>query len=184
MKHIAKKSISFILMLLLVMSFATTAFAADSSITFTGFSSGFEFQPGSEYTATDLFGNFKNVMPGDTVSKIVTVENTGDHPLYLRVKLTEGVSDEALTADDCLSININRSCWLEKDGYYYYYRALQSGETTEQLFSEVYFDIYNVDNKYIGKYFTLNVSASAVQSENNGADVLEAIGWPEEEAES
>ena len=122
------------------------------------------------------------VMPGDTVSKIVTVENTGDHPLYLRVKLTEGVSDEALTEDDCLDININRSCWLEKDGYYYYYRALQSGETTEQLFSEVYFDLYNIDNKYLGKYFTLNVAASAVQSENNGSDVLNAIGWPEEEA--
>ena len=122
------------------------------------------------------------VMPGDTVSKIVTVENTGDHPLYLRVKLTEGVSDEALTDDDCLDININRSCWLEKDGYYYYYRALQSGETTEQLFSEVYFDLYNIDNKYLGKYFTLNVAASAVQSENNGSDVLNAMGWPEEEA--
>ncbi len=122
------------------------------------------------------------VMPGDTVSKIVTVENTGDHPLYLRVKLTEGVSDEALTTDDCLDININRSCWLEKDGYYYYYRALQSGETTEQLFSEVYFDLYNIDNKYLGKHFTLNVAASAVQSENNGSDVLNAIGWPEEEA--
>lgn len=122
------------------------------------------------------------VMPGDTVSKIVTVENTGDHPLYLRVKLTEGVSDEALTEDDCLDININRSCWLEKDGYYYYYRALQSGETTEQLFSEVYFDLYNIDNKYLGKHFTLNVAASAVQSENNGSDVLNAIGWPEEEA--
>ena len=122
------------------------------------------------------------VMPGDTVSKIVTVENTGDHPLYLRVKLTEGVSDEALTDDDCLDININRSCWLEKDGYYYYYRALQSGETTEQLFSEVYFDLYNIDNKYLGKHFTLNVAASAVQSENNGSDVLNAIGWPEEEA--
>ena len=122
------------------------------------------------------------VMPGDTVSKIVTVENTGDHPLYLRVKLTEGVSDEALTDDDCLDININRSCWLEKDGYYYYYRALQSGETTEELFSEVYFDLYNIDNKYLGKYFTLNVAASAVQSENNGSDVLNAMGWPEEEA--
>ncbi len=124
------------------------------------------------------------VMPGDTVSKIVTVENTGDHPLYLRIKLTEGVNDEALTADDCLDININRSCWLEKDGYYYYYRALQSGETTEQLFSEVYFDINNVDNKYLGKYFTLNVSASAVQSENNGSNVLTAVGWPEEEVGS
>jgi predicted ribosomally synthesized peptide with SipW-like signal peptide len=125
-----------------------------------------------------------SVMPGDTVSKIVTVENTGDHPLYLRIKLTEGVSDEALTTDDCLDIDINRTNWIEKDGYYYYYRPLQSGETTEQLFSEVYFDINAVDNKYLGKYFTLNVSASAVQSENNGADVLSAVGWPEEEASS
>lgn len=124
------------------------------------------------------------VMPGDTVSKIVTVENTGDHPLYLRVKLTEGVSDEALTTDDCLSIDINRSCWLEKDGYYYYYRALGAGETTEQLFSEVYFDLYSIDNKYLGKQFTLNVAASAVQSENNGTDVLSAVGWPVEEVES
>lgn len=90
MKHIAKKSISFILMLLLVMSFATTAFAADSSITFTGFSSGFEFQPGSEYTETDLFQNFKNVMPGDTLTETITFTNSATDcdfvTLYMRAE--------------------------------------------------------------------------------------------------
>lgn len=134
---------------------------------------------GEDYPAEGVI-----VMPGDTISKVVTVENTGDHPVYLRVKLTEGISDEELATDGCLEIDINRSCWLEKDGYYYYYRALNAGETTEQLLSEVHFDLFNINNKYLGKHFTLNVAASAVQSENNGADVLSAAGWPEEEAAS
>ena len=94
MKHIAKKSISFILMLLLVMSFATTAFAADSSITFTGFSSGFEFQPGSEYTETDLFGNFKNVMPGDTVTETITFTNSATDCDFVNLYMRAEAHDE------------------------------------------------------------------------------------------
>ena len=94
MKHIAKKSISFILMLLLVMSFATTAFAADSSITFTGFSSGFEFQPGSEYTETDLFGSFKNVMPGDTVAEEITFTNSATDCDFVNLYMRAEVHDE------------------------------------------------------------------------------------------
>lgn len=94
MKHIAKKSISFILMLLLVMSFATTAFAADSSITFTGFSSGFEFQPGSEYTETDLFGSFKNVMPGDTVTETITFTNSATDCDFVNLYMRAEVHDE------------------------------------------------------------------------------------------
>ena len=94
MKHIAKKSISFILMLLLVMSFATTAFAADSSITFTGFSSGFEFQPGSEYTETDLFGSFKNVMPGDTVTETITFTNSATDCDFVNLYMRAEAHDE------------------------------------------------------------------------------------------
>ena len=94
MKHIAKKSISFILMLLLVMSFATTAFAADSSITFTGFSSGFEFQPGSEYTETDLFGSFKNVMPGDTVTETITFTNSAADCDFVNLYMRAEAHDE------------------------------------------------------------------------------------------
>lgn len=94
MKHIAKKSISFLLMLLLVMSFATTAFAADSSITFKGFSSGFEFQPGSEYTETDLFQNFKNVMPGDTVTETITFTNSATDCDFVNLYMRAEAHDE------------------------------------------------------------------------------------------
>lgn len=103
MKHIAKKSISFILMLLLVMSFVTTAFAADSSITFTGFSSGFEFQPGSEYTETDLFQNFKNVMPGDTVTETITFTNSATDCDFVNLYMRAEAHDET---DNPLSPNV------------------------------------------------------------------------------
>lgn len=81
-------------MLLLVMSFATTAFAADSSITFTGFSSGFEFQPGSEYTETDLFQNFKNVMPGDTVTETITFTNSATDCDFVNLYMRAEAHDE------------------------------------------------------------------------------------------
>lgn len=81
-------------MLLLVMSFATTAFAADSSITFTGFSSGFEFQPGSEYTETDLFGSFKNVMPGDTVTETITFTNSAADCDFVNLYMRAEAHDE------------------------------------------------------------------------------------------
>ena len=90
MKYMAKKAISLLLMLLLVMSLAATAYAASPSITFGGFSKGFDFQPGSEYTETDLFGNFKNAMPGDVLTETITFTNSADDcdfvNLYMRAE--------------------------------------------------------------------------------------------------
>ena len=48
------------------------------------------------------------IMPGDVVSKIVTVENTGNHPAYLRIRLTPGINDSDLTAADCIQLDINQ----------------------------------------------------------------------------
>ena len=54
MKRALKTIFSMVLMLTMLMSLATTAFAASpSTITFKGAEEGFEFQPGSEYTDTD-----------------------------------------------------------------------------------------------------------------------------------
>ena len=65
MKKSCKAIFSLVLMLLMVMSLASTAFAASPSITFNGFSKGFDFQPGSEYTETALFVN----MNGERMSR-------------------------------------------------------------------------------------------------------------------
>lgn len=119
------------------------------------------------------------IMPGDVVSREVTVRNDGDHPMYLRLKLTPGVNDETLTAQGCMSLNINTADWTYLDGYYYYNTALPAGQTTAPIFTEVTFVGDRIGNEYLGKLFSLDVAAYAVQSENNGTDPLEAAGWPE-----
>ena len=94
MKKSFKAITSLVLMLLVVMSMSVTAFAASPSITFEGFSKGFDFQPGSEYTETDLFGNFKNVMPGDTVTETITFTNSATDCDFVNLYMRAEAHDE------------------------------------------------------------------------------------------
>ena len=94
MKKSCKAIFSLVLMLLMVMSIASTAFAASPSITFKGFTNGFDFQPGSEYTETDLFGSFKNVMPGDTVTETITFTNSATDCDFVNLYMRAEAHDE------------------------------------------------------------------------------------------
>ena len=94
MKKSFKAITSLVLMLLVVMSMSATAFAASPSITFEGFSKGFDFQPGSEYTETDLFGSFKNVMPGDTVTETITFTNSATDCDFVNLYMRAEAHDE------------------------------------------------------------------------------------------
>lgn len=94
MKKSFKTIASLVLMLLVVMSMSVTAFAASPSITFEGFSKGFDFQPGSEYTETDLFGSFKNVMPGDTVTETITFTNSAADCDFVNLYMRAEAHDE------------------------------------------------------------------------------------------
>ena len=94
MKKSCRAICSLVLMLLMVMSLASTAFAASPSITFEGFSKGFDFQPGSEYTQTDLFGSFKNVMPGDTVTETITFTNSATDCDFVNLYMRAEAHDE------------------------------------------------------------------------------------------
>lgn len=88
----------------MVLSMALPVFAADSVITYNGKKAGMTFQPGSEYTKTDLFDNFKGVLPGDTREENITFRNKAKDcdyvKLYMRAEahdkanpLSEGVED-------------------------------------------------------------------------------------------
>lgn len=124
-------------------------------------------------------GKFK-AMPGDNIDRIVTVENTGKQPFYVRIRIDVDVNAPLEDAKDCLSMDINDKYWIYKDGYYYYYKELYEDEITEHIFTSIYIDGRKVDNRYIGKSFVLDVVAQATQSKNNSKNVLEAYGWPVE----
>lgn len=75
-----KKTLKAISMLLaavvLAVVFSTTAFAAeDGTVTYDGNAQEFIFEPGSAYSPTDLFTNFKGVMPGDKLTEQIVVKN-------------------------------------------------------------------------------------------------------------
>jgi len=133
---------------------------------------------GTEFPARGVY-----VLPGDRVSKVVTVENTCNHPFYLRVKLVYGIDAKELPAEDCFKLNINTEHWVLKDGWYYYTGILQPGEETPEFFSHVEIVGSKVDTGYIGKTLQLTVKVQAVQSENNpieNNDTTTAVGWPAE----
>ncbi len=131
---------------------------------------------GSDFPAEGVY-----VIPGDIVSKQVRVENVCEHPFYLRVKLVRGSTNEALSADDCLKLDMDIQNWTYRDGYYYFNRILQPGETTTALFTQVEIVGSKVDRTHIGSTLNLSVHAYAVQSENNPAEhPWDASGWPGE----
>ena len=123
------------------------------------------------------------IVPGDIVSKEVSIESDCEHPFYSRVKVVYGVDSQELSADECFKLNINEEYWQLVDGWYYYKGIVKPGETTPNVFSHVEIVGSKVDNNYLGKTLTLSVVAHAVQSENNpvnGTDTFTASGWPQE----
>ena len=123
------------------------------------------------------------IIPGDVVSKEVSIESDCNHPFYLRVKLVYGIDSEELSAEDCFKLNINENVWELHDGWYYYKGIVNPGETTPNVFSHVEMVGAKIDNSYIGKTLTLTVKAQAVQSEHNpieDGNYHTASGWPAE----
>jgi len=123
------------------------------------------------------------VLPGATVSKIVSVRNISNHPIYVKLRLAKFVNNDKLQADfmanNVLSTDFNSDDWTaSNDGFVYYNKALEAGKETTPVFREVYISGPNTDNNYRGLNFTLQVDAYGVQSENNGSNYSEAAGWP------
>ena len=94
MKRTFRNLSSLLLALVMVLSLSVTAFAADSTITFNGAQEGFDVQPGSEYTATDLFDNFKDVMPGDKLTEMIQIKNAATDCDYIKLYMRAVVHDE------------------------------------------------------------------------------------------
>ena len=71
---------SLVMTLVLVVALATPAFAATPSITYKGQKDQFVFDP-----STDLFRNFKGVMPGDTLEQSITFTNKSTDSNYVKL---------------------------------------------------------------------------------------------------
>ena len=102
MKKTMKVFTSLVLVLALALSFSAVAFADDGEILHNG-KDDTTFEPGSEYTETDLFDNFKGLMPGDSVSQDIHFRNRANYCDYIKVYMRAVPHDEQ---DNPLSPNV------------------------------------------------------------------------------
>ena len=128
---------------------------------------------------TKPFEDLTGIMPGMTVTKIAEIKNTGASDAWVRVKVEKNIElkGEGTPDTGLVELALNTAYWTEKDGYYYYTKALKPGEVTAPVFTSVTFNA-TMGNEYQNATATVDVFAQAVQTANNGATVMDAQGWP------
>ncbi|MBQ8549766.1 MAG: LPXTG cell wall anchor domain-containing protein [Clostridia bacterium] len=80
-----KKIAAIFLVCIIAISSVLPVYAADGRVTYSGNAGNFVFEPGSEHSLTDLFPNFKAVMPGDNLTQKITVKNNADNKVKVKI---------------------------------------------------------------------------------------------------
>ena len=105
-----KKNIVFLCVCVLLLTCAMPVFAAEGNVTYSGDAGKFIFAPGSEYSPTDLFPNFKDVMPGDSITQPITVKNDASNKVKVKIYMRSlGAHEDSVEFLSQLRLRIEKS---------------------------------------------------------------------------
>ena len=105
-----KKIITLLIVCVIVMSSVLVVYASDGKVTYSGNAGNFVFEPGSEYSLTDLFLNFKDVMPGDSLTQKITVKNDALQNVKVKIYIRSlGAHEDSAEFLSQLRLQVKRS---------------------------------------------------------------------------
>ena len=115
---------SLVLALVLACGMTAPSFAGESHVTYQGKAKDFVFQPGSDYSPTDLFTNFKGVMPGDQLTQQIQVKNDASKQvkvkLYIKAlgsaELQNGSGEQIVSKEDSADFLKEMNLTVTQDG--------------------------------------------------------------------
>lgn len=80
-----RKVVALLVAVMLCLLAVQPVLAQEGKVTYDGNARAFIFEPGSENSPTDLFPNFKDVMPGDTLTQKITVQNDAAYNVKVKI---------------------------------------------------------------------------------------------------
>ena len=105
-----KKIITLLIVCVIALSSVLPVYAADGKVTYSGNAGNFVFEPGSEHSLTDLFPNFKSVMPGDTLTQKITVKNDADNKVKVKIYMRSlGAHEDSVEFLSQLGLKVAKS---------------------------------------------------------------------------
>ena len=105
-----KRLITIVVILSVILSSALPVSAADGKVTYSGNAGKCIFEPGTEHSLTDLFPNFKGVMPGDTITQKITVKNDANDKVKVKIFIRSlGAHEDSKEFLSRLSLKVQKS---------------------------------------------------------------------------
>ena len=105
-----KKMIAAFSALVLLLFSVLPICAADGKVIYDGNAGNFVFEPGSDESLTDLFPDFKGVMPGDTLTQRITVKNNADNRVKVKIYIRSlGAHQDSADFLSQLSLKVAKS---------------------------------------------------------------------------
>ena len=115
MKKRIKTGLSCLLILLLVLCTMQTAFAGTIEFAGEAAAKHIVFAPGSQYTDSDLFDGFKNVMPGDQKTETITFTNTATDSAFVKLYMQAKPHNEENPLSEKVAAHNNTTLAMAED---------------------------------------------------------------------
>lgn len=164
-----KKIITLFVVLIVALSSVLPVYAADGKVTYSGNAGNFVFEPGSDHSLTDLFPNFKDVMPGDTLTQQITVKNNADNKVKVKIYIRSlGAHEDSVDFLSKLGLKVAKS---EENKMAYMFDA--KANETAQLTDWVY-----LGTLYSGGEVNLDVTLTVpVELDNEFQNKIGYLDW-------